>query len=229
MSHRPAPPGSAPCTPPARQYWKRVLTQTYGKELNCPQVIFKYELNDKGEQKEHNQWSIRAIKCYFLPKPLSFFNFFFFLKGHRCSIWKVPGLGLNRSCWPMPQPQQWGIWAMSVNYIMAYNNAGSLTHWMRPGVEAKSSQILIGFISTVPQQELPDLYFISALCFFCLFVFLSTTPVSTERGFHVAETLGPTFFSSIWHYCPSWFRRLLALRNLIYILCFVLYLGILHK
>ena len=32
---------------------------------------------------------------------------------------------------------------------------GSPTHWVKPGIEPASSQILVGFVSTVPQWELP--------------------------------------------------------------------------
>ena len=44
---------------------------------------------------------------------------------------------------------------MSATYTTAHVNPGSLTHWVRPGNEPESSWMLLGFISTVPQQELP--------------------------------------------------------------------------
>ena len=34
---------------------------------------------------------------------------------------------------------------------------GSLTHWVRPGIEPESSCILAGFVTTEPQQDLPQL------------------------------------------------------------------------
>ena len=40
-------------------------------------------------------------------------------------------------------------------YTTAHGNAGFLTHWARPGMEPASSWILVGFVSTVPQWELP--------------------------------------------------------------------------
>ena len=52
--------------------------------------------------------------------------------------------GSNR---PMPQPQQCGIRTTSVTYTTAHDNAGSLTHWARPGIEPTSSWILGGFIN----------------------------------------------------------------------------------
>ena len=44
-------------------------------------------------------------------------------------------------------------------YTTAHGNARCLTHWVRPGIEPTSSWILIGFVSTVPQWELPWKYF----------------------------------------------------------------------
>ena len=42
-----------------------------------------------------------------------------------------------------------------VPYTTAHSNAGSLTHWVRPGMEPASSWILVGFVTAEPQQELP--------------------------------------------------------------------------
>ena len=62
--------GPAPCPPSGLTAWKLGPMQTSGKEPGCLE-IFKYELNGKGAQKEHYRF-IRAIMCYFLPKPPSF-------------------------------------------------------------------------------------------------------------------------------------------------------------
>ena len=56
-------------------------------------------------------------------------------------------------CRPMPQSQHRGIKASSVTYTTAHGNARSLTHWARPGIEPKSSWILVGFVTTEPQQN----------------------------------------------------------------------------
>ena len=45
----------------------------------------------------------------------------------------------------------------SATYSTAPGNAGSPTHQTRPGIEPPSSQILVGFVSTVPQWELPEI------------------------------------------------------------------------
>ena len=51
--------------------------------------------------------------------------------------------------------QQCRIWAVSETYTTAHGNGRSLTHWARPGIELQSSWILVGFVTTEPQQELP--------------------------------------------------------------------------
>ena len=40
-----------------------------------------------------------------------------------------------------------------LGYITAHSNAGSLTHWARPGIEPASSWILVRFVSTEPWRE----------------------------------------------------------------------------
>ena len=65
---------------------------------------------------------------------------------------KVPRLGglkVNQSCrcQSMPQPQQHQFQAASVTYMTAHGNAGCFTHWTRPGIEPKSSWILVRFLT----------------------------------------------------------------------------------
>ena len=47
----------------------------------------------------------------------------------------------------MPQPQQHRIWATSATYTTAHSNTGSLTYWMRPGIEPATSSFLVGFVN----------------------------------------------------------------------------------
>ena len=44
-------------------------------------------------------------------------------------------------------------------YTAAHSNAKSLTHWARPGIEPTSSWVLVRFVTTEPQWELPDSHF----------------------------------------------------------------------
>ena len=89
---------------------------------------------------------------------------FFFLRGHTCSMWKFPGSGSNWSCSRLPmQPQQCQIGAVSVTYTTAHTNAGSLTHYARPGIEPESSWVIV--VTSEPQREL-----LNELLFFWLFL-----------------------------------------------------------
>ena len=49
----------------------------------------------------------------------------------------------NHSCQPKPQPQQRQIRAVYGTYTTAHGNAGSLTHWVGPGIKPASSWILV--------------------------------------------------------------------------------------
>ena len=55
--------------------------------------------------------------------------------------------GQNYSCQPRAHPQQCQIRVISVTYTTALGKAGSLTHWVRLGIEPASSWILVGFIN----------------------------------------------------------------------------------
>jgi len=94
---------------------------------------------------------------------------FFFFQG--CTH-EVPRLGVESElqlptyttaqscscCWPTPQAQQSQIRATSETYTTAQGNAGSLTHWARPGIEPASSWILVRFISPVSWWELQEFH-----------------------------------------------------------------------
>ena len=62
----------------------------------------------------------------------------------------------SRICWPIPQPQQHQSQAVSATYTTAHGNVGSLTHWAGPEIDPMSLGILVGFVSTEPQWELPE-------------------------------------------------------------------------
>ena len=50
-----------------------------------------------------------------------------------------------------PQPQQRGIRATFATYTTAHDNAGSLTHRTRPGIEPVSLWMLVRFVSNEPR------------------------------------------------------------------------------
>ena len=50
---------------------------------------------------------------------------------------------------PQPQQRQCRIQAVSVTYPMAHGNAGSPTHWARPGIEPISPWLLVRLVFAV--------------------------------------------------------------------------------
>ena len=102
----------------------------------------------------------------------------------------------------MPEPQQRQIWASASTYTTAHSNTGSLTHWVKPGIEPTTSWFLVGFISAAPQWELSlfFFFFFTQHQFQIFLLFL--------RKVDLVAITNKTIFSSI----NSWF------------LCFVLFL-----
>ena len=92
--------------------------------------------------------------------PSLFFSFFFCFLGQHLQHIESPRLGVTCGIWRFPgrwsttQPQQRGIWAAFLTYTTANGNAGSMAHWARAGIEPASSWRVVGFASSVPQQEL---------------------------------------------------------------------------
>ena len=84
-----------------------------------------------------------------------FKKIFFSFKGLHLQHMAVPRLKANRSssCWPTHSHSNTQIQASSVTYNTAHSNAGSLTHWARPGIEPTTSWSLVGFISAAPRRE----------------------------------------------------------------------------
>ena len=76
------------------------------------------------------------------------FIYWSFLGPH---LWhmEVPRLGSYRSCshWPIPEPQQYQIRAVSATYTTAPGNAKSLTHWARLGIKPAASWFLVRFVN----------------------------------------------------------------------------------
>ena len=103
------------------------------------------------------QWQASALKgpgnfCFCTlgdPEPL--YKKYGSLFGLNPWHMEVPRLGVKLELQLEPPPQPHQIRAASATY----GNAGSLTHWVRPGIEPASSWILVRFVSTNPRRELP--------------------------------------------------------------------------
>ena len=55
----------------------------------------------------------------------------------------------------MPEPQQCQIQDASATHTRAQGNAGSLTHWTRPGIGLTTSWFLVGFVFPAPLDPSP--------------------------------------------------------------------------
>ena len=82
-----------------------------------------------------------------------FFFLFFFLGPHPWHM-EVPRLEIELEL-QLPDYAT-ATWNLSLVCDLHHSscNAGSLTHWAGPGIGPKSSWILVGFITSEPQQEL---------------------------------------------------------------------------
>ena len=113
----------------SRDWYTFSITSTYTLHWDTQSLSKGIQLTD----------SFKRIKFNHQHPHISFF--FFFLRPHLL-LMDVPRLGveLELQLQPVPQSQQCWIWAPSVNYAAACSHAGSLTHWMRPGIEPASLQ-----------------------------------------------------------------------------------------
>ena len=87
-----------------------------------------------------------------------------FRAAHLAYGWRFPGQGSNGSYsrWPTSLPQRCGIRTTSATYTTAHSSAGSLTHWVRPGIEPRSSWILVGFLNCLAMTGTPWILFFHA-------------------------------------------------------------------
>ena len=82
------------------------------------------------------------------------------------------------------------IGAVANSLHHSHGNAGSLTHWVRPEIEPTTSWFLVGFVSAVPQWELPFdhilkwvLKFSDKVCFYCFPFLLECNHFTEAYGF----------------------------------------------
>ena len=101
----------------------------------------------------------------------------------------------NQSCsfWPTPQPQQCRSWAVSMTYTRAHSNAGSLTHWVRPGVELASSWLVLSWVCY--HWTTQELLLTSILLMGKFFSY----PLLTQK------TSGPLAFEKIYPFLAFWY------------------------
>ena len=95
--------------------------------------------------------------CWVEAAPPTLFFFFFFF-----CLFRPSSVAYGRSqasgwMWPTPQPQWCQIQATLATYSSACNDAISLTHWARPGMDPKFSWILVWFLTHWATTRTPNL------------------------------------------------------------------------
>ena len=129
---------------------------------------------------------------------------------------------MNRSCRCLstPQPQQCRTWAVSVTHTTDHGNVGSLTHWVRPGIEPTSSWILVGFVTSEPLQEhqcclfysyTSSLQHIVGLSRCCWTMTIpakdfSAQPLNKKIFLEVNQVVWDNFFTSDMNFLANWYN-----------------------
>ena len=95
--------------------------------------------------------------------PFFFFFFLFVFSKAAPRHMEVPRLGSTLSCsrQPTPEAQQRQIWALSATHTTAHSNAGSSTHWARPGIDPTNAWFLVGFVNHCTPTGTPMLPFLN--------------------------------------------------------------------
>ena len=127
-----------------------------------------------------------------------------------------------------PQPHQHQIWTASVTYTTTHDNARSLTHWARPGIEPATSWFLVGFVSTRNElfiwKECLDITFQSEV--WKLVLWISNWILYTSWGFE--KNFYYTFWCCIWveTICASWQVRAIPSFHRYFLLSFMCWSGL---
>jgi len=101
---------------------------------------------------------------------------------------------MENTCQPMLYPQQHQNWATSVTYTTAHGNAGSLTHWARPGIEPATSWFPVGFISSAPWRELLEMGLLNQkISIFCHLKYTDKPSSRKPVFFHTTQSNGTEF------------------------------------
>ena len=85
------------------------------------------------------------------------FFFFFFFKGPHLQHMEVSRLGVEFKLQPQPQPQQHRSEPHLRSMPQLCGHAGSLTHWVRPGIEPASSWTLCQVLNLLSHRRTPPM------------------------------------------------------------------------
>ena len=118
-------------------------------------------------------WNQPSITVVHLCLLIIFFLFRATLKAYRSPQARVElELHLPAYTTATATPAEPRLWTTPQ---LIHSNTGSLSNWARAGTEPTSSWILVGFVSTVPQQEIPINYI-----FISIFLVLKDSPMKFQ-------------------------------------------------
>ena len=121
--------------------------------ISCQNQDYLPNVRESEKKKGIIDWR-GSSSCFLLCFFWGFYFVFTFFRASSVAYGSFQGRGWIRAT-AAGLHHRHRIWAMSVTYTTAHRNARSPTHWTRLGIEPTSLWILVGFIYTVPQQELP--------------------------------------------------------------------------
>ena len=81
-------------------------------------------------------------------------------------------------------------------YTTAHSNAGSLTHWVRPGIKPASSCILVRFASVAPQWELLNKFIHTNIC-----LYSSVREICKQWFIHFVSDIFAIFILEVGFHC----------------------------
>ena len=142
--------------------WTGEFQHHFPKNHTCYiwNVMIKFCFNEKFSVKKswginvlkENRWLIEERVYIF---SFFFFSFFFLFRATSPHHMEFASLGVESE---LQLPAYATATATpdlspSATYTTAHSNARFLTYWVGPGIKPTSSWILVGFVSTEPQQE----------------------------------------------------------------------------
>ena len=141
---------------------KKIFFWPHLRHVEVPLPGIKPMPEQRPEPQSVNARSLILWATRELPNSnlLLLFFFFYYLGAH---------MEVNQSCscqpqpQPQPQPQQCRIRAVSVTYTTTLSNAGSLTHWARPGIEPATSWLLVRLFNPWATKGTPQIQIFKSL------------------------------------------------------------------
>ena len=96
--------------------------------------------------------SLQLLSC----KDIQFLSFFVFFFWSSFCLFAIPWATTAAYGGSQARDRIWAV-ATGLHHSTQFT-AGSLTHWVRPGIKPKTSWFLVEFIFTGPQWELPPFF-----------------------------------------------------------------------